>query len=53
MTNETEFGTYTRTEVEQLVAEAVEDQRSASMAACLVFTLLGFMMGLALGWLAL
>ena len=53
MTNETEFGTYTRAEVEQMVEAAVEDQRSASVAAALVFALLGFIMGVALTWAVL
>lgn len=52
MTSETEFAIYTRTEVEQMVEAAVEDQRSASLAAALVFTLVGFLFGLALRWLA-
>lgn len=53
MTTDTEFGTYTRTEVEELIERAVDEERSNRFAALLVWLMLGFLMGIVIGAITL
>lgn len=49
MTNETEFGTYTRNEVEELVERAVDEERGNRFAALMVWMFIGFATGVIVG----
>jgi hypothetical protein len=49
MTTETHFGTYTRQELEEAIAEAIDQERSMRFAALLVWLQMGFPLGLAVG----
>lgn len=53
MTTETEYAQYTASDVERIVEEAVEQQRSMALAANCVLVLWSFLAGLICGWLAL
>lgn len=53
MTTETEYAQYTASDVERIVEEALEQQRSMTLAASCVLVLWSFLVGLLCGWLAL
>lgn len=51
MTSETEFSTFTATELREAVEDAVEIERGRFLAAFSVLALPVFLLGLIVGWL--